>query len=76
MDKKNVYRRSVLFEAERFFVRRVRNWGMHPENNPELAEEIRSGKHPGLEILVGEVDSYSRYSRRRKCDCAYPHFLI
>lgn len=56
MDKKNAYRRPVLSEPERFFAKRVRNWVMHPENDPELTEEIKSGKHPGLEILVEEVD--------------------
>lgn len=45
MDKKNAYCRSVLSEPERFFAKRVKNWGMHPENNPELTEEIKSGKH-------------------------------
>jgi len=29
---------------------------MHPENDPDLTDEIKSGKHPGLEILVEEDD--------------------
>ena len=57
MDKQNAYCRPSLSEPERFFAKRVRNWVMHPENDPELTEEIKNGKHPGLEVLVEEVDS-------------------
>lgn len=54
MDKKNGYTRPAMPEEKQFFARRVRNWVMHPENDPELTEEIRNGKHPGLEILLVE----------------------
>ena len=43
-------------EEKKFFAKRVKNWVMHPENDPELTEEIRNGKHPGLEILLIEGD--------------------
>lgn len=56
MDMSKKYTRSPMPEAERFFAKRVRNWVMHPENDPELTEEVRNGKHPGLEILVEEGD--------------------
>lgn len=54
MDKKYGYVRPALPEEKKFFAKRVRNWVMHPENDPELTEEIRNGKHPGLEILLVE----------------------
>ena len=56
MDKKNAYQRPRLSEPDRFFAKLVRNWVMHPENDPDLTDEIKSGKHPGLEILVEEDD--------------------
>lgn len=56
MDKKNVYQRPALPEEKKFFAKRVRNWVLHPENDPDLTEEIRNGKHPGLEILLEESD--------------------
>ena len=56
MDKNNAYQRPVLPEEKKFFAKRVRNWVMHPENDPELTEEIRNGKHPGLEILLEAGD--------------------
>jgi hypothetical protein len=56
MAKKNTYQRPVLPEEKKFFAKRVRNWVMHPENDPELTEEIRNGKHPGLEILLEAGD--------------------
>ena len=54
MDKKNGYIRPPMSEEKKFFAKRVRDWVMHPENDPELTEEIRNGKHPGLEILLVE----------------------
>lgn len=56
MDKKNIYHRPVLSEPERFFAKRIRIWVLHPENDSELTKEIRDGKHPGLEILVEEIN--------------------
>ncbi len=56
MDKKNAYHRPSLPESDRFFAKRVRKWVVHPENDPELTEEIRNGKHPGLEILLEAGD--------------------
>ncbi len=56
MDKENGYNRPVMPKKERFFARRVRNWVLRPEDDPELTEEIRNGKHPGLEILLAEGD--------------------
>lgn len=56
MDKKNVYTCPAMPEEKKFFAKRVRNWVMHPENDLELTEEIRNGKHPGLEILLAEGD--------------------
>lgn len=53
-ERKNGYIRPVLPEEKKFFAKRVRNWVMHPENDPELTKEIRNGKHPGLEILLTE----------------------
>ena len=54
MKKKIGYSTPTVPEEKRFFAKRVRNWVMHPENDPELTEEIRNGKHPGLEILLVE----------------------
>ena len=54
MDKKNGYTRPAMPEEKKFFAKRVRNWVMYPENDPELTEEIRNGKYPGLEILLVE----------------------
>ena len=58
MDKNNAYQHPVLPEEKKFFAKRVRNWVLHPENDPELTEEIRNGKHPGLEILLAEDDDF------------------
>ena len=54
MDKKTGYIRPPMPEEKKFFAKRVRNWVVHPENDPELTKEIRNGKHPGLEILLAE----------------------
>ena len=54
MEKKNGYTHPVMPEEKKFFAKRVKNWVVHPENDPELTEEIRNGKHPGLEILLVE----------------------
>ena len=56
MDKKNGYTRPPMPEEKKFFAKRVRNWVMYPENYPERTEEIRNGKHPGLEILLEAGD--------------------
>ena len=56
MDAKNRYIRPPIPEEKKFFAKRVKNWVMHPENDPELTEEIRNGKHPGLEILLEADD--------------------
>lgn len=62
-DKKNAYYQPVLPETERFFAKRVRNWVLHLENNPELTAEIRNGKHPGLEKLLEEGDDLRKVCR-------------
>ena len=49
MDKKNGYIRLPMPEEKKFFAKRVRNWVMHPENNPELMEEIRNGKRSDIQ---------------------------
>ena len=56
MEKKNGYTHPVMPEEKKFFAKRVKSWVMRPENDPELTEEIRDGKHPGLEILLEAGD--------------------
>ncbi len=56
MEKSHVYTRPAMPEEKKFFAKRVRNWVEHPENDLELTEEIRNGKHPGLEILLADGD--------------------
>ena len=51
-----VYKRPDMPESKRFFAKRVRQWVLHPDNDPELVEEIRNGQHPGLEILLEKGD--------------------
>lgn len=58
MDMSKKYTRSPMPEEKKFFAKRVKNWVMHPENDPELTEEIRNGKHPGLEILLEADDDF------------------
>lgn len=52
MGKRNKYKRTVLPESQRFFAKRVRQWVLNPERDPELTEEIRNGQHPHLEIML------------------------
>lgn len=49
IDKKNGYTRPAMPEEKKFFAKRGRNWVLHPENNPELMEEIRNGKRSDLQ---------------------------
>ncbi len=56
MEKNNRYTRPAMPEEKKFFAKRLRNWVMHPETDSELTDEIRNGKHPGLEILLEAGD--------------------
>lgn len=60
MDKKNGSPQPAMPKEKRFFAKRVKNWVMYPENDPEFTEEIRNGKYPGLEILLEDDGIHAR----------------
>ena len=46
------YERPTLAEEKRFMAKRIRNWIMKPESDPELTEIVKAGKIEALKVFL------------------------
>ena len=53
------YERPTLDEEKRFMAKRIRNWIMKPESDPELTEIVKAGKVEALKVFLDdETEKY------------------
>lgn len=48
------YERPTLDEEKRFMAKRIRNWIMKPESDPELTEIVKAGKIEALKVFLDD----------------------
>jgi hypothetical protein len=49
-----IYERPTLDEEKRFMAKRIRNWIMKPESDPELTEIVKTGKIEALKVFLDD----------------------
>jgi len=52
------YHPPALPKKDRFMARRIQNWFLNPDADPELTAAIQSGKYPTLEIFLDEIKEH------------------
>jgi len=46
------YEHPTLDEEKQFMAKRIRNWIMKPESDPELTEIVKAGKVEALKVFL------------------------